>query len=332
MYLALNRKAGRYRSWLLPGLAVFLAWCLHNIVVYGNIHFLLAGSHIGKVISIHKLLSLPVFFSGCLTFPISIVFCLNKRHKLPIILMISCLLIFSIAVLFNKSYFILLFTSLYSITLVFLYRLFISIRKDSDSVFLLAWFVLILLLNLVTEPWVAARYLILCIPPAILLFLRMVKTCSNKRKQKFISVFTIVITLVSGQLLNYADYIWAGVYRDFAEYVQQKGYNKGYFTGHFGFQYYLEKTGMTALETKLEDIEQGSYLITAILPDPQKPNNKLIRKLRIVEHKSYKSRFPIRTMNPAGMAGFYSSFWGIMPFSISRKPLEDFYIFQQKKQ
>ncbi len=327
LWLFLNGNARRYRAWFLPGLTIFLAWCIHNLIIYGDIHFLLAGSHIGKEISIHKALSLPVFFSGSLVFPFSIFFCLDKKHKPPAVIIVLCLFLFSLIALFHKMHFILLFTLLSSSALIFLYRISSSFKKEPDTIFLFVWLSMVLLVNFITEPWVAARYLILCIPPAVILFLRIIKSIKKPLTNHLI-ILTVIVTLVSGHLLCYADYIWAAAYREFAGYVRQEGYNKGYFTGHFGLQYYLEKAGMKAFETHREDIEEGSYFITATLPDPQKPNDKLLRKLRIIEHKSYESRFPVRIMNPAGRAGFYSSFWGILPFGISKKPLEDFYIFR----
>ncbi len=329
LYIFLNRKAGRYRSWLLPGLAIFLAWCLHNLLVYNGIHFLLAGQHIGKEISIHKVLSLPVFFAGSLIFPAGIIFCLKKKRAVTAIIIFSLLFISSL-LLFNSLNAILLFTVLYSTSLIFLYSLSFNFKKDPDTVFLYAWLLIILLLNLIAEPWVASRYFILCLPPAVILFLRIVSSTLRKPQMNYLIIFTFIITLGAGHLVNYADYLWAKTYRDFAVYVKQKGYNNGYFTGHFGFQYYLEKAGMTAFETKREDIEKGSYFITATLPDPQKPKNELILKLRTVDRVSYESKFPVRTMSPSGRAGFYSSFWGILPFSASNKPLEDFYIFRRK--
>jgi hypothetical protein len=136
--------------------------------------------------------------------------------------------------------------------------------------------------------------------------------------------------MLSAHALNYADYLWAAGYKDFSKYCQAKGYNRGYFTGHFGFQYYLEKAGLKALEIKDTVITPGSFLLTARLPDPQEPAQALKKKLLFVEHRPYSSFFPVRIMDPRSRAGFYSSFWGIFPFSISSQNVEDFYVFYVK--
>jgi len=110
-------------------------------------------------------------------------------------------------------------------------------------------------------------------------------------------------------------------------YIKENKFSSGYFAGHFGLQYYLEKIGMEALEVN-KPLERNGYLITAKIPDPQKPAKEIVEKLRLVERKSLESRFPVRLMSPAVRAGFYSSYWGILPFNFSLKPLDEAGIYE----
>src|SRR5207253_5994518 len=47
-----------------------------------------------------------------------------------------------------------------------------------------------------------------------------------------------------------------------------------------------------------------------------------------VEGRSWQSFIPIRLMNRAAHAGFYSSGWGLLPFSFSRAPMEEIATYQ----
>ena len=366
IYLLLNKKAVKYRFWLLPAILVFFSWCIHNLLIYGSIHFLHAGIHVGKGLTIHKLFSLLTFFSGIMIFPAFIIFS-YKKNQLPALIIIPFAVILLSVLLFKELLFIILFTVLVSSTLIFLYKITISslsnhcekvslppnvllcrtkhgglppqsvssgktssMEKDPDMVFIFCWFLIIFLLNLIVEPWTASRYLILCVPPSIIMLLKISTATIAERRLKYTGIIMITVTLLFGQLLNYSDYSWSRVYPEFAAYAGSKGYNKGYFLGHFGLQYYLEKEGMTALEVAKKDIVKGSYIITAILPDPQKPNDELLHKLEFIERKPYYSPMPLKLMSPHARAGFYSSFWGIFPFGISTAPLEEFFIFRVK--
>jgi hypothetical protein len=55
---------------------------------------------------------------------------------------------------------------------------------------------------------------------------------------------------------------------------------------------------------------------------------EIVEKLRLLEKKSFESRFPVRLMNPAVRAGFYSSYWGILPFNFSLKPLDEAAVYE----
>ena len=122
IYLLLNKKAVKYRFWLLPAILVFFSWCIHNLLIYGSIHFLHAGIHVGKGLTIHKLFSLLTFFSGIMIFPAFIIFS-YKKNQLPALIIIPFAVILLSVLLFKELLFIILFTVLVSSTLIFLYKI-----------------------------------------------------------------------------------------------------------------------------------------------------------------------------------------------------------------
>jgi hypothetical protein len=182
----------------------------------------------------------------------------------------------------------------------------------------------------VPEPWISARYLLVCVPPAVLIFAKILEGLPVKLA-KPLRCASLAVAAAAGLSLGISDYVWAKSYVELAGYVKENKFNSGYFVGHFGLQYYLEKIGMAALEVN-KPLERGGYLIAAKIPDPQKPSKEIVEKLRFVEKKSLESKFPVRLMNPAARAGFYSSYWGILPFNFSLMPLDEAGIYEIRQQ
>jgi hypothetical protein len=310
-------------AWCLAVPAGFFGlWCLHNELIYGGIHFFRSSLHVGKGISLHKLVSAPLFFSGALIFPLLSFLAAKRREAAGICVLALTLLVLSFAVIggLPASFLAALF---FSSTLYFFYKT-VKLRSAIDP-FILAWLVLSAGLILFVEPWVSGRYILVILPPAIIIFGRMI--------DRFRAA--LALTLAFGLLLAVADYRWAGVYPKTAEYIKSEygGPAPGqavYFTGHFGFQYYMEKAGMKALETD-KGIPGAAFLAVSMLADPQKPGQELMKKLEFLELRKADDGMPARIMGPKCRAGFYSSLWGILPFNFSAEPLEEFAVFKVRK-
>ncbi len=319
-YLIISRKK-KYLFALLVPLFIFGLWCLHNYLVYGEMHFFAVAGQVGKGISVHKLLAGVTFFSGCLCFPLVAFGLLEKRESYVGVLLTLCVFVFSMR-LFQEVFDATMFTVLATASLLFLLKVARSWR--ALPLFPLLWFGMGLLMVLVLEPWVSGRYFLVLLPPAALLLATLLERSVFAHRSM---LWAIVITGVVGGAVATADYLWARTYPAAASYMQQKGYATGYFVGHFGFQYYMEKAGMEALEVEAMAVKPG-YVVIALVPDPQKPDDSLFNVMQHVERKHFTSGFPVRVMNPWSRAGFYSSFWGIFPFSISRDSLDEFLIYR----
>lgn len=323
------------RKWLIPILVaagIFLIWCLHNWIVYGGIHVLRATGHVGKEMSLHKALALLCFIGGGFWFPIFFFYSGSDRFPqwikaLVVLLAISVSGIIFIAKRTTElsTFFWGLYFSLLTV-LLFMGILAASPWKSLTGKFLLSWFFLALLSLCIWEPWVSARYLLPMLAPAVLLFVQ------SFRVGKFAAFLLGLFGLGIGLPLSKADQTWAGHYRIFAEQDIQKfkiGKVDG-FLGHWGFQYYLEKIGAKPYEISQKILPEGYLLAYASLPDPRPfPSEVYLldgRRGIWQEVKRINAYGRLRLASPSGVppAGFYSSLWGILPYSTWNGPMEVF--------
>lgn len=319
IYILFSRKFSYLKYFTIP-LAIFGLWCLHNFIIYHGLHFFVISKHMGQGLSLNKAVSILTFFSGCLFFPLFSLF-LVKRKEVPYLLLLF-------VVNFMIGYIILLkylpagmFAFLSSASIFFVYRTALG-YKDLNK-FILLWFLAALYMNIVTVPWIAARYLIITLPPAVILFASMIEQW-KKRNIAIMCAFSLACSIS----LAISDYQWAKSYVSIAEYVQKKNYSTCVFWGHFGFQYYMEKAGIKSIDEKDLPKYRGVVVYSKLSTPWKLDNNIRLPRVRILEMKNYESRLPVRLMNLHCAAGFYSSFWGIFPYSISTAPLEEFAIFE----
>ena len=321
MYVAFSGKR-KYILYLLVPAGIFGLWCLHNQLVYGKMHFFEASSHVGKGISLHKLIAAPAFFAGSLIFPVFLFFKQDLREKL--IFIITPMVFYVLVDKFIKGpNAAVILTLMIAASALYFYTV-IKYRKQTNQ-FVFTWFAVAVFLVLTVEPWVSGRYILFILPPALILFAAMIEGIAGTIK-KYIPVAALLTTLFFGLSLSISDYLWAKTYVRIPEYFNSRGVNNGFFLGHFGFQYYMERSGFLPLEVN-GAVKGPVFILAAKMPDPQKPAKKIFSRMKLKEHHMVPSTFPFRIMAPVDHAGFYSSFWGILPFTISREPLEEFAVF-----
>jgi hypothetical protein len=321
-YLFFTKKT-KYTGYLIIPFVFLGLWSLHNEIIYKGIHFLLASNHIGKGISLHKIFAFGPFFSGCIIFPVALMFLASLKDVRAIIVWAVTLFILAKIVIGSTTTAV-MFAIFSTAAVYFIYKILIE-RKKLDK-FLLVWFFTGIAAVMLLEPWLSARYLLVIVPPCAIIFAKILDGIAEK-SARFLWYITLCVVFLSGISLAVSDYLWADSYKQAARYVKDKGYNKGYFVGHFGLQYYLEKAGMTALEVNKPLLGAG-FIVAARNPDPQRPSQEIMSAIKLIELKPFQSRFPLRLMNSKLRAGFYSSYWGILPFNFSDEPLDEIAIFK----
>jgi 4-amino-4-deoxy-L-arabinose transferase-like glycosyltransferase len=110
----------------------------------------------------------------------------------------------------------------------------------------------------------------------------------------------------------------------FAKY--QTPASKVWFEGHWGFQYYMEQRGATALERDFELPRKGDIIV---VPSEAVNTFDLSTDLvRILDTLEYRPNTLCSIMSLSAGAGFYAATAGPFPFSLGRIDPERFYIFQ----
>ena len=137
----------------------------------------------------------------------------------------------------------------------------------------------------------------------------------------------VVICFIAGVALallaTRADFLLATAVRRSAQQVCAKyGYESQmlWFQGHWGFQYYMDALGASALDFKHSAIKAGDPIAlpknntNVLRPNPQ--------KITTLDVFTIPGPHLLATMNGTIGAGFYSSIFGPLPFAFDRVPPE----------
>ena len=200
--------------------------------------------------------------------------------------------------------------------------------RRADDMFLMVWCLLSLGLNSSLR-FMSVRYLLITIPPLLLLGLRYLERGRwPGRELRICLVGSGVLSL----LLSVADTRLAGVYRDFARRDLPRlmgGGGEGhlYFTGHWGLQFYLEEQGGQAVSSEGFPLPDGSWLVEPTWPWPQDLPAGTSPRTEVARLK-WADALPVRTVDDDPPACFYAN--GVatgsrptyLPWSLSTTPLE----------
>jgi hypothetical protein len=207
--------------------------------------------------------------------------------------------------------------SLLAVTVTDLYR-----RRDADSVLLACWVLGTFIFTAFFNWIINGRSLLpLAIPVAILVVRRLEQRLSAGEK---FSPATLLVPGVAGALLavwvTTADYFLALAPRTAARAVCSVYGNDSHrlwFQGHWGFQYYMEKNGTSALDLQHLQLTQGDHIAM-----PSDNSNVYELKEPVAELKTFSVPVSgwMSTMNKETGAGFYASLWGPLPFAFGRIP------------
>ncbi len=352
MYVLLKGKRIDRRVMLpfLAGGALFLVWCLHNLIFYKQLHFLKASGFQLVTLTLEdifcKIEAILVYIGSTTIFFIFFVAAfLNKAYKKVFFILASISLYFSIiakmkyAVTSFQSIFIVAFTvSLLFFIFVAIDKIFAEKNKDikRELIFFVVWITFIILFTS-TLYFVAVKHILLLLPPLIILFVRVVEDVVRKHAKIYLSA-AILLTALLGIAVSYADFKYADVYREFAlkEAPQYKTTdNTIWFCGHWGFQYYMEKSsGFKSLKYLDNSPQKGDILIIpSLVAEHQWPCRMLQKRLSLLNIYKYRWSMPLRTTNARENFSFYTNVMllynpGFLAYYISIQDLEHFVIYR----
>jgi hypothetical protein len=204
-------------------------------------------------------------------------------------------------------------------------------HRDPASMILAAWvfgtFAFAAFLN-----WsVNARSVLPLIPAVGILLARRLDELGDERPSRLrgkLPAALVVSGLVSLWVVA-ADVAWANSERDAAGEVHERVKSETaavWFQGHWGFQYYAQKAGLRPFDHFKYTLNAGDLLI---MPEAniqtRTPPQQFIREVQIVE---LDLRQPLATMRWRMGAGFYSSFFGPLPFVFGAVGPERYFLFR----
>ncbi len=207
-------------------------------------------------------------------------------------------------------------------------------RRDADSSLLFLWvigtFVFAAFVNWTT----AARSILPLVPAAGILIARRIE--QQGKLQNSIRPRQILAPLIGAAIValavTWADYRLANSARAagtavFDKYISKK--NNIWFSGHWGFQYYMQEFGGRPFDKERSMPSAGDLFIV-----PGKNNTNVVelpsQLVWLREVLEIPSGLFIATLNLETGAGFYSDTWGPLPFAVGAVPLEKYYVFEVK--
>ncbi len=199
-------------------------------------------------------------------------------------------------------------------------------ERDADSLFLLLWVVGTFWFTAYLNWTVNARSILPMVPAiGILLARRLEKQSANSTRQ--LKAFVVIGSLACGVVslwLARADTESANSARTAAFLVQQKtaGNNHVWFLGHSGFQYYMQTLGASPYDWSQPQTKSGDFLATPyskVWPEDVTSQFRGSRENIELPMHSYAS-----TTSPEIGAGFYHSYWSILPYAFGPVPSEKY--------
>ncbi len=205
-------------------------------------------------------------------------------------------------------------------------------RDKKDTRFLAAWFLLYFAACLVAFFAGAARYLLLGLPPVILLSVRLLEEQPLALRRP-LAALAIAGNLALGLGLAHADYQFAGVHRRFAADLQRDFLAPGerfLFNGEWGFRHYMKTLGGEIL-WEGSVARPGQLLVSSRLALGSEHNSPAEDAAVPIAMLQLRAPTPLRIIDAVGgssgelpaHAGFLSVAFGVLPFSLSRRPLDE---------
>jgi hypothetical protein len=337
-----SRKLWRFGWILLIPLAVFIGWYWLNVRIYGSSHFF-SALKVDVVRSGNlwiKILTLLIFFSGSLMFPVTALFLVNKTKKFVYFVAVGTAGLMTVFMLPDVGGFTLVQSIMNTVfiltTMTFLYiiisRFFVPAESaDKRYLFSVCWVILLFLMMIKTMSWLAVRCFLIFLPPAVFLFIYMAEYHNLKKPVMYL---VLGLTFVTGFVITYTDYVQAEVCRlirkDLVNYQMAGPAGKKYFYGNsfVGYFRYLSEIGWSPAMTGTKLVRGDVLLVSSISFPVSKSGLPVLDRCTLENIFDYKTFLPVRVMSIDDCAGLYCSFFGNLPFVFSTKPVERFYLYK----
>lgn len=338
LYHALRRRSasGHLAAFLLPPAAVLL-WGLYSLPHAGFFHPAAALFYSGGGARplLERALVTAAFLGGSLLWPLFFLPAAALLRGKPAALLLLAGAGLAAAAFFKPEFsaFWLLLALAGTASIIFALHGALE-ELSADSLFLALWLLGIVFYAGFVNISVNVRGLLPAAFPAAVLAARW----AQKRSPAALLAFRCALlpALAASFWLASADQGLARTQRGFAEAAARPLAAEGrhvYFIGHWGFQHYMEKSGASAYDYRRTELRPGDILLvstnntgTFALPAGLRARLKTLKKITIP------NPYGVATMDAAGRtAGFYSSIFATVPFTLGRDVSYDTFLIQTLK-
>lgn len=202
-------------------------------------------------------------------------------------------------------------------------------HQDADSLLLGLWVLGIFIFAGFINWAVNGRTILPMIPAVGVLLARRLDHLNKigRRPRLWGSTWPLAAAACVAMLVCWADYSFAGTARTAASEIHERfdsTDSKIWFTGHWGFQYYMEAKGHQALDFKNPQATAGDIII---VPSNNTFTGSLPRNVAYLrEVIQFTPHRWAATTNTFLGAGFYSDIWGPLPFAFGPVEPEKYYV------
>jgi 4-amino-4-deoxy-L-arabinose transferase-like glycosyltransferase len=350
----LHRRGNEWRvAWVAVPLAVAGLWTWHNVAVYGAPHVLAAASvqglRGGAVFA--KATATVSYLGGAGVFPLAVLALAAAQPALRGPMATSVVSAVPVALVAGWLYLqsptgtlallvLLASAGVYLAAAVQLIRRGLApVSGNAEAWLLGAWLGGVLLFNQLLL-FASVRYLLPAILPAVLALVRVTEGEAHGARSVAWLRIAAGLTLALALGLSVGDMQLAGAGRTAASALGTPADGTGptrWFVGHWGFQYYMERTGARALDAAADSLPPGDLLVLSRYADPHRIHGDLwprLRPLRIVE---VPSRWPVRTLSHRVPGFFHANRAPLgpdrspvvfLPYAFSTEPLDRLYLYR----
>ena len=191
-------------------------------------------------------------------------------------------------------------------------------RRSADSVLLFLWILGTLAFAIFFNWTVNARSLLPMAPAVAIVLMRRLEKVEGR------FWISLVPAAAVSMFVAWADYEYAGASRTGAETVSQR-YKTTWFQGHWGFQYYMEQAGAKPMDIWKPVLKQGEILVIPVR------NTNLRNFDSVATFLDGVKVDPLccaAVFNPFVGAGFYTDFYGPLPYTFAPVTAEEFLVYR----
>jgi 4-amino-4-deoxy-L-arabinose transferase-like glycosyltransferase len=183
----------------------------------------------------------------------------------------------------------------------------------------------------------SARYILPMLPPFLLCFFRVLEISEvleyrlprRLMNSAMLASGSLVVSLMWGLALSRADQEFARIYpRAAVEISRITDSMRSFVIGEWGLRYYSGRRGVQPMPVDTSLVRGGDFIAVPKLALPTAVPPDLRSLLIPIRSMSYKPDTPLRVLDWQTPAAFYSTGWGLIPFSFSRRILEEIEVFQ----